>query len=189
MKPKYLYIYLLSLIIINLSSCEHLGVEVSTVKGKWVSEKTNGQNIFLNISNHNTYSSETFLNDSIQLIKESGTWVLRNDTLFLYHQNFENKGVKRLLIEQLSMNLITLRNLKNGDIIVLNRVYSGQNLDYDDRFAEVFNLKGGFWWYAWIITLIALIILIIIGGIMSLIGIIGNIPHWIRKIKRKNNHE
>lgn len=182
---KLKHIILLFVVQLILTSCEILNVEVKTVKGNWKSDITNGQYIFLNLEDNDTYSYKTILNDTTILIKQQGSWVLKNDTLSLYHQNFENKGIIRLSIEQISMNTLTLKNIPHGDVIVLHRLYS-KNLDYNGRFEEVLELKGGFWWAAWIITLFIFSILSSI-FIIYLIGVfVVDLIKRIRKKIRKN---
>lgn len=177
---------LLFVALLILTSCEPLGIEVKTVKGKWKSDKTNGQNLLLNLEDDDIYSSQTILNDSILLSQKQGTWILKKDTLFIYRQNVENNGLHKLHIEQLSMNTMTLRQIKDEDILVFNRVYSNQNLDYDGRFNEVFNLKKGFWWYAWILVEVICFIMMCI-YLFYLVGrLIENMSKCIRKKIRKN---
>ena len=92
---KYIFSFSVFIVLLILTSCEPLGIEVKTVKGKWKSDKTNGQNLLLNLSDDDIYSSQTILNDSILLIQEHGTWILKKDTLFIYSQNIENKGIRK----------------------------------------------------------------------------------------------
>lgn len=84
------------------------------------------------------------------------------------------------------MNYITLKKIKNGDILVCNRVYSNQNLDYYGRFNEVFNLKRGFWWYAWEIATWIFYIVMVIFLLYGIGSLIENIAKWIRKKIRTN---
>ena len=170
----------------TLTSCEPLGIEIKTVKGKWKSDKTNGQNLLLNLEDEDIYSSQTILNDSILLSQKQGTWILKKDTLFIYRQNVENNGLHKLHIEQLSMNTMTLKQIKDEDILVFNRVYSNQNLDYDGRFNEVFNLKKGFWWYAWIIVKVIFFIMMCIYLFYLAGRLIENTSKWIHKKIRNN---
>lgn len=84
------------------------------------------------------------------------------------------------------MNTMTLRNVSNEDVWIMTRQYSTSNNDYDSHFNEVFDLKKGFWWYAWEITLIVLSGII---GILLLMGLyqLGSTSiKWIRSaIKKK----
>ncbi len=183
MKLKHILALLVATTI--LASCEQLGIEVTTVKGKWKSEITDGQYISLDLSPNDTYSSTTIFNDSTELVKHQGTWVLNNDTLCLYRQDIKGNGVRKLFVEQLSMNTITLRNVKNGNTFVLNRIYSTSQNDYDSHFEEVFDLKGGFWWYAWRITSIVLGLLLLGTFGMALYNIVGSIIKWCKNKKSK----
>ena len=174
---------LIVLFSILLTSCEQLGIEVATVKGEWKSEGYKNQYLIMNLSN-NGMSHRTIHNDSV-IVKGSGTWSLHNDTLSLYHQDFNANGVRRFKIEQMSMNTLTLRNLNNKDIWVMTRQYSTAGNDYDSHFSEVFDLKRGFWWYTWNI------ILFVLGGLcVYLIGCVlimvvskfgAVLIKWIRK--------
>ena len=147
---KILLTILIVLFSIVLTSCEQLGIEVTTVKGKWKSQAYKNQYVIMTISD-NGMSHQTIHNDSV-IVNGSGTWSLQNDTLSLYHQDFNANGIRQFKIEQMSMNTLTLRNLDNKSIWVMTRQYSTTSNDYDSHFSEVFDLKRGFWWYAWNIT-------------------------------------
>lgn len=125
-------------------------------------------------------------NDSILLTGRTGTWSFHNDTLSLYHQDNKANGVRIFKIDQMSMNTMTLRNVSNEDVWIMTRQYSTPDNDYDSHFNEVFDLKKGFWWYAWEITLI---VLSGIGGILLLTGLYQLCSasiKWIRSaIKKK----
>ena len=181
---KILYTILILLFSITVTSCEQLGVEVTTVKGEWKSDSYKNQYLILKLSD-NGMSHRTIHNDST-LVNRTGTWSLHNDTLSLYHQDFKAEGVRMFKIEQMSMNTMTLRNVSNEDVWIMTRQYSTPNNDYDSHFNEVFDLKKGFWWYAWEITLIVLSGII---GILLLMGLyqLGSTSiKWIRSaIKKK----
>lgn len=181
---KYIFNILLYVALLILTSCEPFGIEVTTLKGKWKSDKTDGQHILLSLSDDDIYSAQIILNDTILLIQRHGTWILKNDTLNIYSQNLENKGVRNYYIEQLSMNAMTLRKIKDGDILVFHRVYSNQNLDYDERFEEVFDLKRGFWWYVWRFVLLVSGTIIVIGFLYCVRSLINNLTKRIRKIHK-----
>lgn len=183
---KYILSILLFIALLILTSCEPLGFEVTTVKGKWKSDKTNGEYLLLNLTREDVYTAQNILNDTILLKQQQGTWILKNDTLYFFSQNLENKGISRWKVEQLSMNYITLKKIKNGDILVCNRVYSNQNLDYYGRFNEVFNLKRGFWWFAWEIATWIFYIVMVIFLLYGIGSLTENIAKWIRKKIRNN---
>ncbi len=151
---KILHMLLIVLFSILLTSCEQLGIEVATVKGEWKSEAYKSQYLILKLSD-NGMSHRTIHNDSI-IVNRGGTWSIHNDTLSLFHQDFNANGTRRFKIEQISMNNLTLRNLSNEDVWIMTRQYSTPNSDYDSHFNEVFDLKKGFWWYVWNITLFAM---------------------------------
>lgn len=176
-----LNIYLVFVILSSfLTSCDILGIEVSTVKGEWVSEPYKNQYIVLNFSN-NVYSYRTLHNDTI-IKSGNGTWVLDGDTISLYRQDNNGDGIRRYQIEQMSMNNLTIRDLSDNDVLIMTRQYSSQNKDYDSQFEEVFDLKKGFWWYVvrgiqWIFG---------IGVILWVLYIILNAIEWVvNKVRKK----
>lgn len=176
---KILQTILIGLFSIVLSSCEQLGIEVTTVKGEWKSQAYKNQYLIMNISD-NGMSLQIIHNDSV-IVNRSGTWSLHSDTLCLYHQDFNANGVRQLKLEQMSMNTLTLRNLDNKDILVMTRQYSTASNDYDSHFTEVFELKRGFWWYTWHIIGFALGGLLLVSLIMGLFDVGGGLIKRIRK--------
>ena len=178
-----LHITLIVLSCVVLSSCERLGIEVTTVKGEWKSEAYKNQYLIMNLSD-NGMSHQTIHNDSV-IVNRSGTWSLHNDTLNLYHQDFNANGVRQFKVEQMSMNTLTLRNLDNKDIWVMTRQYSTTNKDYDSHFSEVFDLKRGFWWYARQITAYAIAILLTVSFVKGLYYVGRGIINRIRKKIKK----
>ena len=181
---KILQTILIVIFSIVLTSCEQLGIEVTTVKGEWKSQAYKNQYLIMNLSD-NRMSHQTIHNNSV-IVNRSGTWSLHNDTLNLYHQDFNADGVRQFKIEQMSMNTLTLRNLDNKDIWVMTRQYSTAGNNYDSHFTEVFNLKKGFWWYAWHIILFA-----ISGFFLYFCGciLISLVPWIYGKIKSCLNHK
>lgn len=183
MKMNKLHAIFIVLFAVMLTSCEQLGIEVTTIKGEWKSDNYKNQYLILNISD-NGMSHRTIHNDSV-IVHRIGTWSISNDTLCLFHQNFNSDGIRIFKIEQMSMNTLTLRNLKNEDIWIMTRQYSTANNDYDSHFEEVFDLKKGSWWYAWQITIF------IFGGvsfgfiIMVLYQLSSALIKWIRSIYKK----
>lgn len=175
MKLKYILYFIVATLI--LTSCEQLGIEVTTVKGNWKSQTSNGQHLSLEISEDETFISKAIHQDSLLLRQEVGTWRLANDTLYLYTQKFHGNGVRKLRVEQLSMNILTLRNDSNG-IRIFNRIYSTPNNDYDSHFEEVFDLKKGFWWYAWQIFCLVF-------GVIVLFGIGAAIISFVKSLTSK----
>lgn len=176
---KILYTILILLLSITVTSCEQFGVEVTTVKGEWKSDSYKNQYLILKISD-NGMSHRTIHNDST-LVNRTGTWSLHNDTLSLYHQNFNADGVRIFKIEQMSMNTMTLRNVSNEDVWIMTRQYSTPNNDYDSHFNEVFDLKKGFWWHTWEIASFVLAGLLLIGLIMGLFNVGRELIARIRK--------
>ena len=179
---KILYIILVLLLSLTVTSCERLGVEVTTVKGEWKSESYNNQHLILLLSNNGTSAGAIFYNDSL-LDYRPATWSLHNDTLSFYRQ--ETGGVSRFKIEQMSMNTLTLRNVSNEKIWIMTRQYVTPGNDYDSHFKEVFDLKKGFWWYAWEITLYILSGLLAAGLLGLLCSLCPALIKWIRSIIKK----
>ena len=185
---KILQTILIGIFSIVLTSCEQFGIEVTTVKGEWKSQAYKNQYLIINISD-NGMSHQTIHNDSV-IVNRSGTWSLHNDTLSLYHQDFNANGVRQFKIEQMSMNTLTLRNLDNKDIWVMTRQYSTTSNDYDSHFSEVFDLKRGFWWYTWNIILFVLgnLCVYLIGCVLIMVvskfGAV--LIKWIRKNIKKS---
>jgi len=161
---KLLYIYTISIIAISIvfTSCEQLGIEVTTVKGTWKSETDNNYYLILELSENGHRTSTIVHNDSI-VSSRVGTWTLNNDTLNIYCQNFKSNGVNKFRVEQISMDMLTLRNITNDDVLVLSRLCSTPQNDYNSRYEDVFDLKKGFWWYTRNIVSFALIIALVIG--------------------------
>lgn len=179
---KILYIILALLLSITVTSCEQLGIEVTTVKGKWKSESYNNQHLILQLSNNGTSTSAIYYNDSL-LDCRTETWSLHNDTLNFYRH--EPGGVRRFKIEQMSMNTLTLRNVSNENIWIMTRQYLTSGNDYNSHFNEVFELKKGFWWYAWNITLYILSGLFAAGLLALLCSLCSALIKWIRSIIKK----
>lgn len=181
---KILYTIFILLLYISATSCEQFGVEVTTVKGEWKSDSYKNQYLILKISD-NGMSHRTIHNDST-LVNRTGTWSLHNDTLSLYHQNFNADGVRIFKIEQMSMNTMTLRDVSNEDIWIMTRQYSTPDNDYDSHFNEVFDLKKGFWWYAWNIMLFVLCGVLGVLVLMGLYQLCSALIKWIHSaIKKK----
>lgn len=183
-KMKKLHITLIVLFSIVLTSCEQLGIEVTTVKGIWQTEKTEDQYLILAISDFGLAHGYLYKNDSISS-RGNRTWSLHNDTLSFYHQDFNADGIRQFKIEQMSMNTLTIRHLKSNNVWIMSRLYSNVNNDYDSHFNEVFDLKKGFWWYTWKITCFVLGGLILIGLIMGLFNGSRELIKWIRKKSNK----
>lgn len=179
---KIFYAILILLLSIAVTSCEQLGLEVTTVKGKWKSESYNNQHLILQLSNNGTSAGAIYYNDSL-LDRRTKTWSLHNDTLSFYRQ--ETGGVSRFKIEQMSMSTLTLINVSNEKVWIMTRQYVTPGNDYDSHFNEVFDLKKGFWWYAWEITLCILSGLLGAGLLSLLCSLCSALIKWIRSIIKK----
>lgn len=158
---KLYYHLLISLTaILTLTSCEQLGIEVTTIKGKWETNLTDRQSLKLTITSNNTFEVEIY-KDSIKTAKTTGTWQLSNDTLLLYSQRSSGQFQKQFTLEQMRMNSITLRaattniptdtgntNAINANRIYrLHRLYSTPQPAYNQKFLEVLYIKHNYWAY------------------------------------------
>lgn len=159
---KLLYIIVIGFLSIILMSCEQLGIEEKTVKGEWLSMPYADECIKLSLA-QDVMTQTTWSTDGTEINSISGTWKLHKDTLNLYKQE-ESGGKGRFVIEQMSMNTLTLRNLKNNDTWIMYRVYPPEINNYDDRLEHVFNLKKGFLWYCW--QIIIIIFCMVIAGLI-----------------------
>lgn len=168
-----LHIILIVLLTLFFASCERLGIEVATVKGEWQSEPYGNEYVKFYIVDdemlHITYK------DGKAIKGGKGTWSLNKDTLSLYQQSPGSDGIRKFKIEKMTMNSLTLRNLSNEDVWIMTRQYPTEDNDYNSRFNYVFDLKKGFWWYAW--TIPSLII-----GMVTGAGIIGFIVSLLSKL-------
>lgn len=132
---KFLYIVLISFTFM-LTSCEELGIEVTTFKGKWRSAKSaNGEYIDMLINKNGTFDLYTMINDSTYSKRINGTWTNKEDTISLFAQG---EGKATLIIEQLTMDRMTVEG--NKEYTIFTRLYNNP----DDKFIEVLELKGGF---------------------------------------------
>ena len=104
---KILQTILIGIFSIVLTSCEQFGIKVTTVKGEWKSQAYKNQYLIINISD-NGMSHQTIHNDSV-IVNRSGTWSLHNDTLSLYHQDFNANGVRQFKSEHVSINTLALQ--------------------------------------------------------------------------------
>ena len=79
----------------------------------------------------------SMVTDSTYSERIDGLWFSSGDTLTLYSQD---KGTKNFILKHLSMNTMAIEDGK--DRLVMSRIYHDENR----KFAEVLELKGGFWW-------------------------------------------
>lgn len=127
-------------VILLLASCEQLGIEVTTVKGNWQSDKfDNGSYITLQLLEDGSFYYYVMVTDTTCSKSIKGTWKNEEDSLFLYAQG---KETEPLTIEKLSMNNMTLRDGQH--YIIMTRKYKSANYTYDDKLREVLELKNGF---------------------------------------------
>ena len=189
---KLLHIIVIGFLSLILMSCEQLGIEEKTVKGEWQSMPYADEYIKLFLAN-DVMTQTTYSTDGTEINTIAGTWKLHKDTLNLYKQDIESGGKGRFVIEQMSMNTLTLRNLKNNDTWIMYRVYPPDANNYDTRLMHVFNLKKGFLWYCWQIfgaSLCMVIAGLIIGSIIQLLSkAYAFAKPIVEKIKKKNKNK
>lgn len=161
------------LVILSLASCEQLGIEVTTVKGHWQSDKfDNGNYITLQLLEDGSFDSYVMVTDTTYSKIIKGTWKNEEDSLFLYVQG---KKAEPLIVEKLSMNNMTLKDGQR--CIIMTRKYKSANPTYDDKFNEVLELKKGFWSYAFQlfgIAIFSFITYLIVVGLNELVKWIKN---------------
>lgn len=137
-----------SFVILFLASCEQLGIEITTVKGNWQSDKfDNGKYITLQLSEDGSFDSYLMVTDTTYSKRIRGTWQNKEDSLFLYAQG---EKAETLVVEMLSMDNMTLKYGQR--YAIMNRKYNNPNNKYE----EVCELKGGIWYdicIHWIIPL------------------------------------
>lgn len=113
-------------------------IEVTTVKGYWEShEFENGIPYMMHLA-----EDTCVFVDPINLEIWKGSWQCKGDTIKLYTE----KGIKNLAIYNLTQNTMTI-HMGENKYLVMSRIYAKSNADDSDKFWEVFELKGGFWYY------------------------------------------
>lgn len=185
MKPYHILLSLIALL--TLTSCEQLGLEVTTIKGKWETSLSDRQYLTLTITNHNTFAAQIY-KDSVRTAKTIGKWELTNDTLRLYSLHCESRCLNQFTLEQMTMNTITLRAITGNDptesinsnpinaitentiytkttnttnqTYILHRQYTTPEPTYNQKFMEVFYIKQNHWRYVTRCALILTAILI-----------------------------
>ena len=142
---KYLTLFSFLVLTLLLVGCDALGIEVTTVKGYWESNKfMNGLYCALRLDD-DKFSLYAMVTDSTYSKKWEGTWLCKDDTISLYTQE---KGSTDIIIKKLSQNSMTLQT-DGKNYLIMSRV---PNAEFD----EVLKLKGGFWYYVYITIMITL---------------------------------
>lgn len=135
---KYLKFLDLLALTFLLVGCESLGIEVTTIKGYWESNKfENGDYCALRLDNEK-FSFYVMVTDSTYSEKLEGTWLCKDDTISLYTQE---KGPIAIFVKKLTQNAMTLQ-MENKNYLIMSRVPKA-------GFDEVLELKGGFWYYVY----------------------------------------
>lgn len=132
--------------------CELLGIEVTTIKGNWVSNKfDNGE--FCKVQfDDDKFVFYVMATDSTYSKRIDGLWTSKGDTITLY----QNKGsMVEIFVKHLSMNNMVLQ--VDEDYITMSRTYN----DPDYKFMEVWKLKGGFLYALFIVFSIGFGLMII----------------------------
>lgn len=171
---KHLKYFLIIAFMPLLVSCELLGIEITTIKGHWQSNKSeNGDYYTLK------FEDETFdfyAKRTTSTYQTSGTWANKGDTITLLSHE---KAPMDIIVRQLSMNTMTIQEGKK--CIIMSRIYK----DPDDKFMEVFALKRGFWFHVYMVVSMALGLLMTVGIFYLLIELVKLVKKWILKILRR----
>lgn len=156
---------------------EHLdsfGVEVTTIKGKWQSEKFENDGYYsLQISDNGYFDFYAMATDTTYSKYIHGTWLNNKDTISLYSQG---KSKEVLIIEGLSMNTMTIKTGKN--YLIMTRQYNDPNA----KFLEVLKLKKGLWYYVYIIIRGVMYYIIWCAILLLACGLVGLILKLLKKI-------
>lgn len=155
----------------SLVGCELLGIEITTIKGNWVSEKFKDGYYWMLQIDDDKYSHYIMTVDSTYSKQISGTWAYKNDTIELYSHD---KKSTNLIVKQLSMNTMTLEHEKG--CFIMRRMYNDPNEDYDGKFMEVFALKKDVWYYVYIAITLAVGLLMII----AIFNVLYCLFNWIK---------
>ena len=115
---------------------ESLGVEITTIKGNWQSEKLNdGSYNTIRLSNNGDFDSYRMVTDTTYSKYVHGTWLNKGDTISLYSQG---KDREDLIIIQLSTDKMTVK--VGYDYFIMTRKYNVDPVYYE--FFEHYNLDG-----------------------------------------------
>lgn len=136
---KYLKLFSFLALTFLLVGCEALGIEITTVKGYWESNKfENGDYCTMRLDN-DKFSFYVMATDSTYSEKLEGTWLCKDDTISLYTQE---KGSIDIFVKKLTQNTMTLQ-MRDKDYLIMSRVPKA-------GFIEVLELKRGFWYFVYV---------------------------------------
>ena len=158
---KYLKLFFFSALTFLLVGCEELGIEVTTVKGYWESNKLENGYYYTMRLDDDQFSFCLMVTDSTYSTKLEGTWLCKDDTISLYTQE---KGSMDIFVKKLTQNTMTIQ-MGNNNYLIMSRV---PNAD----FLEVVELKkSGFWWFVCILGLLeSLFICLFIWEVLKWLG-------------------
>lgn len=169
---KYLK-YVLPIVFIPLFvSCELLGLEVKTIKGNWQSDKFDNGDFCTVQFDDDKFVFYVMVTDSTYSERIDGLWISKGDTIVLYSQN---KGTVEVIVKYLSMNTMAIQEGKK--YIIMSRIYDDPN----DKFMEVLELKGGFWYLIYQVFMSILILFLVCG----ILGWLTEAVKWLVKVIRK----
>lgn len=141
---KYLKLFSFLALTFLLVGCEALGIEITTVKGCWKSNKfENGDYYTMRLDDDKFILS--MITDSTYSEKLEGTWLCKDDTISLYTQE---KGSIDIFVKKLTQNEMTLQ-MGDKDYLIMSRVPNA-------NFLEVLRLKGGFWYSIWFSAIVCI---------------------------------
>ena len=161
---KYLKYFIAITFPVLFASCE-----VTTVKGTWVSEKFDDGYFFKMLFLDDEFTIYKMDTDSTYSNKMFGSWVENGDTISLYSQK---EGNTIFVIEQLTQNNMTI--YVDNQYLIMERTHPIE-------FMDILELKGGFWWYVYIIGVIGTGCFLMAGIYDAILGL----ANWIVKLIRK----
>ena len=157
-----------------LVGCDMLGIEITTIKGHWQSNKDeNGEYTILELGD-GTFDIMQMVTDSTYSERTNGTWINKGDTITLFANR--QKPVF-LIVKQLSMDKMTIQQGLGKKCFIMSRIYKNPG----DKFYEFLSLKKGLWYWVYM----AILMIPLLGLYCWLIELVKLVKKWILKILRR----
>ena len=161
-----------------LVGCDMLGIEITTIKGHWQSNKyENGEYTILELGD-GTFDIMQMVTDSTYSERTNGTWINKGDTITLFANR--QKPVF-FIVKQLSMDKMTIQQGLGKKCFIMSRIYK----DPSNKFYEVLSLKKGLWYWVYMAMLIIQLLLGLLSIFYWLIELVKLVKKWILKILRR----
>ena len=155
-----------------------LGLEVKTINGDWRTTKfDNGEFLRFNFDD-DQFTFYRMVTDSTYSERIDGFMVSKGDTLALYSQN---KETEILILKYLQMNTMIIGEDKAKDNLVMSRIYTDEN----NKFLEVLELKGGFWYGVYCVCYLLAGLFDVIGILCVLCAIYFGLKWLVNKFKKQ----